>query len=77
MVGPSGPLAITAKAPGCSMIAVFQGNRLVGKAAGPEGRIEIDPRSLGSGPVRLRVMGLSQALRDNVVAPPLDLEVRD
>jgi hypothetical protein len=77
IVGPGGPLVITAKAPGCTVIAVFQGNRLVGKIAGPQGRVEIDPHSLGSGPVRLRVMGLSQTARDNVVAEPLDLEVKD
>ena len=74
-VRPGGPLAITANAPGCAMIAVFQGNRVVGKIAAPQGRVEIDPRSLGSGPVCLRVMGLSPTARNNVVARPLELEV--
>ncbi|MGO8691396.1 MAG: hypothetical protein ACLQLG_17370 [Thermoguttaceae bacterium] len=76
-VRPGGPLAITAHAPGCAMIAVFEGNRVVGKIAGPQGRVEIDPHSLGSGPVCLRVMGLSPTARNNVVARPLELEVRD
>ncbi len=74
-VGLKQRISITAKAPDCTVIAVFQGNRLVGKITGSQGRVEIDAASLGSGPVRLRVMGLSQVPRNNVVARPLDVEV--
>ncbi len=69
------PLAITANAPGCTIVAVLQGSRIVAKINGPQGRVEIDPATLGSGPVRLQVMGLSQQPRENVVARPLDFEV--
>ena len=42
---------------------MFQGNRLVGKISGPQGRVEVEAATLGSGPVRLRVIGLSQVPR--------------
>ncbi len=69
------PLRIAAKAPGCTVIAVFQGNRLLGKIAGPQGRVDIDTAALGDGPVRLRVIGLGGAPRNNVAARPLDVEI--
>lgn len=63
------PLVITAKAPGSFGIVVMQNTRLVGKIVGEAGQLEIDPATLGTGLVRLAVIGMgSGAAADNVVA---------
>jgi len=72
------PIAVTAKAPGCAVVVVFQGTRIVGKFTGEEGRVEIDPAVLGAGPVQLHVVGLGLGgRRDNVFATPLDLTIEE
>ena len=72
------PLVVTAKAPGCANIIVFQGTRVVGKIAGEEGRAEISPATLGTGPVQLFVVGLGlDGPKDNVFAEPLDLTIEE
>jgi hypothetical protein len=69
-------LTVTAKSPGSLGMLVFHHAQLVGKIAGAEGRVEIDPTKLGRGPVMLRVVGLGEGSAvQNVWAPPLRLEV--
>jgi hypothetical protein len=70
------PLSIAARAPGSFGIAVMQNTRLVGKIVGEAGQLEIDPATLGAGPVRLAVIGMgSGAAADNVAAAPVDVTV--
>ena len=55
---------VKAKAPGCNMLVVLQGTRLVGGVKGDRGTIEIDPARLGAGPVRLQVIGLGHGVAE-------------
>ncbi len=52
------PLKITASSPGSLGLVVLAGSRLLGRISGAQGSLEIAPRTLGFGPVQLRVMGL-------------------
>lgn len=71
-------LVITAKAAGCSQIAVLQGTRVVGRIAAEEGRVEIDGATIGAGPVRLQVVGLGkEGPNSNVLAKPLQFVVKN
>jgi hypothetical protein len=77
-VTPDAPLVLMARAPQCIDLSVRQGPRIVGRIAGPEGRVEIKAATLGAGPVRLQVVGFgSGGPQTNVFAKPLDVLVED
>ena len=74
-------LVVTAKSPGSINIVVFQGTRPVGRIAGADGQVRIDPALLGRGPVRLQAgrlgperqgqrVGCAAATTDRVGAVP-------
>ena len=70
------PLVIAVKAPGSFGIVVMQNTRLVGKIVGEAGQLEIDPATLGTGVVRLAVIGMgSGAAADNVLAAGVEVTV--
>jgi hypothetical protein len=67
------PLAIAVRSPESVGIIAIQGSRVVGRVAGEEGRIEIPAKTLGAGPVHLRVVGLGEGgTQTNVAAKPLE-----
>jgi hypothetical protein len=77
-LGPKEPLVLTAQATGCVSICVLQGTRLLGRIVGEQGRVEINTSTLGSGPVRLQVVGLGKTgPESNVFARPLEFVVKD
>lgn len=70
------PVAITVRSPASVGIIVAEGSRIVGRLASQEGEIEIPGKTLGAGPVQLRVIGLGEGgSLTNVIAPPLPLEL--
>ncbi|HUT11265.1 MAG TPA: TIGR03790 family protein [Thermoguttaceae bacterium] len=70
------PLVVTAESPGSVGIVVLHNSREVGKITGENGRVTIDPTALGTGPVRLRVVGIGQGGPSGyVMAPPFDLTI--
>jgi uncharacterized protein (TIGR03790 family) len=70
------PLTIAVRSPGSVGVIAAQGSRIVGKAVGPEGQIEIPAKTLGAGPIRLRIMGLGEGdMQTNVIAAPLEFVV--
>ena len=67
------PILLTARAPGCSSLGVIRGLQVLGTISGEEGYVEIKPSVLGSGPVRLQVIGLgTSGPYSNVLSKPLD-----
>ena len=72
------PLVVSAKSPGSTRIAVLHNSHLVGSIAGESGRVEIDPAVVGSGPVRLRAVGVTSDGKPMQYAwsPPLEVNVR-
>ncbi len=71
------PLVITARSPGSIGIVVLARSRLIGRIPGEEGRLEIDPATLGYGPVQLRVVALGNGGPITYVwAKPLELTVK-
>lgn len=81
-VNPSGklsadkPLVVSAASPGAIGIAVLHNSRLLGRIAGAQGTLEIDPRILGFGPVQLRVVSLGKGSPlSYAFAPPLKIEI--
>jgi hypothetical protein len=71
------PVVIAARSPGSIGIVILQGSRVVAHLPGPEGRIEIAAKTLGSGPVQLRVEALGEGtMQTNVIAPPLDFVIQ-
>ena len=70
------PLQIDVKSPGSIGVLAVQGTRIVGRVVGPEGQIEIPPNTLGTGPVRLRVVGLGEGgMQASVMAKPLEFSL--
>ena len=71
------PLVVTAKSPGSTRIAILHNSHLVGTIAGESGRVEIDPAVVGSGPVRLRAVGIvaDDAPMQYAWSPPLEVNV--
>ena len=63
-----------AKAPGCNMLVVLQGTRLVGGMSRDQGTIEIDPAKLGCGPVRLQVIGFGHGVAKTALPKPMDVD---
>ena len=70
------PLRVSVKGPGSVGALVLQGTRLLGRIAGAEGHLDLDSATLGKGPVRLQVLGLGQGQQNNVLAQPLEVEVK-
>ena len=69
-------LRIAVRSPGSVGIVAIQGSRVVGHLGDEQGQIEIPAKTLGAGPVRLRVAGLGEGGTDtNVMAEPLDFKV--
>ena len=75
-IKPDNPLIIDVNSPGSIGISVLQNSRIVGRLAGEKGQITIEATDLGSGPVRLHVIGLGQGgPRTHVLALPIDVSV--
>jgi hypothetical protein len=71
------PVKIDVQSPGSVGVVAMHGGRIVGQIAGEKGQIEIPANTLGAGPVRLRVIGLSKGgPAANVAADPLDLTLQ-
>ena len=72
-LGPDKPVVISVNSPNALGIVVLHGSRVVGRLRGDQGRIEIPPNILGSGPVRLLVVGIGGGgTLTNVAAEPLE-----
>ena len=70
-------LSLTVDAPGSTKIHVYHNRRLIADLDGERGRLKIDPRTLGQGPVSLVVVGVGDSSSgDYVFAPPIDLLVQ-
>jgi hypothetical protein len=70
------PLVVSAHSPDAIGIVVLHNSHLVGRMNGPSGRVEIDTKSLGLGPVRLRVVSLGDGKAANYAwAQPLEVEI--
>ncbi|MHB1037952.1 MAG: TIGR03790 family protein [Pirellulales bacterium] len=70
------PLVLSARSPGAAGIAFYQNAALLGKTTGESGRLEIDPKILGQGPVQLRAVATGKAgPTDSVAARPVSLTV--
>ncbi len=64
------------RAPGSTNCALVQNTRVLGTATGEAGKIQLEPRVLGYGPVQLRIIGLGAAVPDaKVSSPMLELNV--
>jgi hypothetical protein len=75
-VGPGKPLLLSADSPGSTTIAVLHNSRLLGTIAGGQGQLEVDPATLGYGPVQLRVVGVGKGGSTSYAwAKPLELVV--
>jgi hypothetical protein len=75
-IRPDNPALIDVDSPGSVGISVLQNSRIVGRIAGEKGQIKIAAAELGSGPVRLQVIGLGKGgPRTHVLAPPINLTV--
>ncbi len=70
------PLVISASSPGSKEIYVLHNSRLIGKIAGEQGRVEVNPAILGVGPVQLRVVGIGDGKpTDYAWAKPLAVTI--
>ncbi len=68
---------VDVRSPDSVGVVVAQGSRIVGRTAGQQGRIEIPAKTLGTGPVLLRVVGLGDGdARTNVVAEPIEFVIQ-
>jgi hypothetical protein len=75
-VEPATRLVIAVRSPGSVGIVAMQGNRVVGRVAGAEGRIEVPAALFGAGPVQLRVVGLGAGdVHTHVIAKPIEFTV--
>jgi hypothetical protein len=75
-VRPGEPLVLAVESPGSIKIAVLQGSRLLGEIPGEGGRLQLDPATLGFGPVQLRVVGVGQGGSTSYAwAEPIELVV--
>jgi len=69
-------LVLKAKSPKSAAIGFFHNGRLLGRATGENGEIEISPKLLGSGTVVLQAFGLAMGgPQDQVAATPITLHV--
>jgi hypothetical protein len=78
--GPFAPetmIQLKVQSPGSTGIMAIQGSRIVGQVTGSKGQIDIPAKSLGSGPITLRVAGVGDGGNaTNVMAKPLHFVVR-
>jgi len=76
VIRPDNPLTIEVNSPGSIGVIVLQNSRIVGRLPGENGQIKIQAADLGSGPVRLQVIGLGQGgPKTHVLAPPIVITV--
>lgn len=70
------PFELQASLPGAREIVFTHNTRPIARIAGPQGRVTVDPRTLGQGPVRLQPLGLigGETVRP-VWGPPLELTI--
>lgn len=70
------PLVVSVKAPGAIGVTVVENTRVLGRIYGEQGKVEINPGTLGAGPVQLQAFGLGRGgTETNVVSAPVDLLV--
>ncbi len=71
------PLVISASSPGSKKIYVLHNSRMVGQIGDEQGRVEVDPAILGTGPVQLRVVGIGNGKStDYAWAKPLSVTIK-
>ncbi len=68
------PLELSANAPGATSIAFFHNLRDLGRIEAAEGRITVDPRALGQGPVRILAVAMN-ADKTETWATPVVLNI--
>jgi len=69
-------IRLTASSPGSRGVVIYHNRRRVGQFEGEQGEVQVDPRDLGPGPVRLFAIGLGDGkTQRHVVSPPIELEV--
>jgi hypothetical protein len=70
------PFELQATLPGAREIVFVHNTRPIARIAGPQGRVTVDPRTLGQGPVRLQPLGLigGETVRP-VLGQPLELTI--
>ncbi len=70
------PLKLTAATRQADRILFFQNGRAIGKIDGPSGSVELDPRTLGDGPMEIRAFAIGAGgPTDRVAAAPVMLTV--
>jgi hypothetical protein len=70
------PVALSFSAPGATSCAIVQNTRVLATANVNAGKIQLDTRVVGYGPVQLRIIGLGAAGPDaRVTSPVLELNV--
>jgi hypothetical protein len=73
---PDAPLRLAVRSPGSIGIVAIHGSRIVGQLGSEQGQIEIPGKTLGAGPVQLRVAGLGEGgPHTNALAQPIDFKV--
>jgi hypothetical protein len=71
------PVTISARSPGSIGVVAMHGSNVVARLSGEEGKLEIPANTLGTGPVRIRVIGMgSGSSVTNVAATPLDITLQ-
>ena len=76
-VGWNETISITADAVGMNQLVVLQNRRVLGKLSTNKGRITIDAKRLGMGPVTLSVVGMdADNSRDYVTSKPIHFHVK-
>lgn len=68
-------LELTANSPGAAAIDIRQGGRSLGLIAASAGKMKLDPRQLGLGPVALRAVALAADKTEYATSAPLALDV--
>jgi hypothetical protein len=63
------PIELSASAPGATGVAFFHNLRDLGRISGAEGRITVDPRTLGMGPVRILAVAMYAEKKETWAAP--------
>jgi len=70
-------LVLAADSPGSKGILVYHNRRILGRIPGERGRLRIDEKLLGLGPVCLAVAGLGEGgVTSHVFAPPIWIDVK-
>jgi hypothetical protein len=69
-------LTIAARSPGAKSIRIQRDGALIEEIQGEEGSIEIDPQTLGYGPVRLNAVVFGETAADQVVSSPVRVQIQ-